>query len=235
MSNYTFFPAYLTTNLTPLTNNQPYRILLPFVQWHPQNLAFPDFAFSGYEEETRSRYFTDAQDATLIRLMEGRNGRMTASEWAEVARLVDPTFSVRRVQDRWNNFLRPPLDRSEFTPEERRSVARLMFQQPNDWRWIAEQLSPEKTRSAAMVKHLGANLRSKIHNAGFQIDQIEDIDLLPDEVFQLGFPKGPHARVLVQMYCERKAAAARRADLEQMAFHISIAGMLAGNGKRTPK
>jgi hypothetical protein len=225
MSTATLCASPARTNLSPHKNQEPYRVLLPFVLRRPLPHPLHTPALRGDPDDEPGRYFTNAQDEALIRIMASQSGRMTQAKWTEVARLLDPTFNARRVQERWNNFLRPSLDQSPFTLQERRAVARLMLQHPKRWHWIATQLSPDQSRSPAMVKHVGTTLQRKVTRAGFQVDRVGDIDLLPDELFRWGFPKGAELQRLRQVYCEKKAeadASENRENSEQTVFRLSL-------------
>jgi hypothetical protein len=137
--------------------------------------------------------------------MSKRKGRIRLFEWRAIALQVHPNFTARSIQDRWYNFLRPPLDRGEFTVEERRAAARAAVQRPGNWVFVASQIGNGKTRSPAMVKHAVAIFAQKCKQAGFVVTDPGDIDLLPVEVFQRGFPKGEEGAALVRDYNARKA------------------------------
>jgi hypothetical protein len=145
--------------------------------------------------------------------MSRRKGRIRLFEWRAIALQVHPSFTARSIQDRWYNFLRPPLDRGEFTVEERRAAARAAVQRPGNWVFVASQIGNGKTRSPAMVKHAVALFAQKCKQAGFMVTRPEDIDLLPVEAFQWGFPKGEEGKALVREYNVRKY----RYDLQHFA------------------
>jgi hypothetical protein len=174
-----------------------------------------------YREQEHHRYFTEADDAKVLQLMGTEKRRLTMAQWDQIAVQVGPGFTARKIQDRWYNFLRPPLDRSELTVTERRIAARGYLARPGEWRWIAAQLGDGKSRSSAMVKHAVANFQTKCQQVGLQVDRPEDVALLPDEAFQWGFPKGGAGATLVREYHARKKEADDRYSALRQQFSIS--------------
>jgi hypothetical protein len=139
-------------------------------------------------------------------IMQRHPGRLTSADWQQIAIDHGRRFTARQLKERWNNFVRPPLDRSEFTIAERRQAMRLSVTSYGRWKDIASQIGNGVSRSPAMVKHVVWHLAPKLEAKGFCVSRPEDVDLLPDELFEWGFPKGEVAQALVAEFRAKKTA-----------------------------
>jgi hypothetical protein len=131
-------------------------------------------------------------------------GRLSQDTWSRIAAIFGCGVTVRQIQERRHNFAKPDLDRRPFTLAERRQVAALAIDYPGQWKWIATQLGGQH-RSAAMVKHCGTNVLSKLKTIRFDIQTPGDIALVSDAVFEHGFSKGAAGRALLGEFDAKKA------------------------------
>jgi hypothetical protein len=137
--------------------------------------------------------------------MKDYSGRISNGKWAEIAARFGCGVTIRQLQERWHNFAKPGLDRSRLDIAERRTIAALAMTRSGDWKWIATQLPGGKRRSAAMVKHCATSLLPKLLNLGFLVEDPRDIDFVPDEAFEWGFPRGDRKEELIAEFRRKKA------------------------------
>jgi hypothetical protein len=141
---------------------------------------------------------TEADDIELIRLVREQPGNVKRPDWEKIAAQLGPGWTSERAYERWVNFVQPPLNRTEMTVAEKRRIVGLYLKRPGDWRWIASQLAPDRSRSAAMVKQAFMFLRPRLTAFGFDGNSLHELDRIPDSVFETGpiiyAPPGSRAR-----------------------------------------
>jgi hypothetical protein len=155
------------------------------------------------DDELGHKCFTPDDDATLIEIMAHHPHPRKPGEWVRISREFDRGWSARQLHERWNNFLRPQLNRQPFTTAERREVLKMTFAYPRQWKYIAQKIGENGSRSAAMVKNLVKNLTRKLHKKGFRIDKPEHVDCLPERFFGWGFPGGQEGADLKREFREK--------------------------------
>jgi hypothetical protein len=96
--------------------------------------------------------------------------------------------------------LKPPLNRAEFSLEERREALRLYLETPKNWRKIASLLGDGKSRSPGMVESLLRTVIRKLDRLGLTVTCKAHVDCLPDEVFGWGLPKGTERRSVLAAF-----------------------------------
>jgi hypothetical protein len=161
------------------------------------------------------RYFRESDDARLTAIMADHPGRLSPEIWARIAWIFGGGIKPRQLQERWYNFLRPGLDRRPFTLEERRSIVKLMIDHKNRWSRIASQLGDGTSRSPAMVKQYGLDIRGKLQKLGFVVRQPDDVDYIPDCAFTWGYPKGHRRQELFDEYQAKMAQGQRDNEEEE--------------------
>jgi hypothetical protein len=157
-------------------------------------------------------YFTESDDLRLIEVMKKHTHRpLRCREWNEIAADFGK-FSVRQCRERWHNYLKPPLVRTEFTIPERREILTYALTDYGHWERIAGRIGNGKVRSPAMVKNMLSNLVPKLRKMGFEVRSRDDVDCLPDVVFQWGYPSYGEQHKLLIEYNEAKQRRCRRAE-----------------------
>jgi hypothetical protein len=197
------------------------RVLPPFSLILPPPRSTAELLY-GPPPTDLPRFFRECDDDRLQAIMSDYPSRLSRAQWSEVATTFGGGVTVRQIQERWHNFVRPGLDRSHFSVSERRQVAALAIDQPRQWSLIAKQLGNGKYRSAAMVKHCAMNILPKLQSLGFRVEKSADIELLPDAVFERGFPKGTAGRKLVAEYKAKKAQQAEGGNVKRQVDAIAL-------------
>jgi hypothetical protein len=190
------------------------RVFAPFPRASPELVNFL-LARYGPPPTSMERYFRDSDDARLTAIMADHPGRLSPEIWARIAWMFGGGVKPRQLQERWSNFLRPGLDKSPFTLEERRTIVKLMINHQNNWSRIARQLGDGTSRSAAMVKQYGFDIRAKLQKLGFVVRQPHDVDCIPDCAFTWGYPKGFKRQELFDEYKAKMAQAQRDHEKEE--------------------
>jgi hypothetical protein len=131
------------------------------------------------------RKFTDYDDERLATIMckHPGKGKLPGSEWREIAREFGGPFTTTQLQERWRNFVRPPLDRSKFTICEKRHILKLSLGRQGRWRDIARIVGDGRSRSPMMVKNLIVPILEKLRKCNIAVRSNTDVDCLPDEIF----------------------------------------------------
>jgi len=131
----------------------------------------------------------DEDDAGLkLRLraiMTRYAGPLKRSEWADVARELG-NFPVPQVMQRWHSFLRPELDQSDFSVEERRALAKVGLTHLGHWRRIAELRTLGKVRSPLMLKRVMGSIFGWLQMLGVNLKTERDAVFGPDRAFFRG-------------------------------------------------
>lgn len=163
--------------------------------------------------------FLNAEDQRLVTVMQQQSKRLPPSKWAMIAHDIGAGENGQAVQERWNDFLAPSLDRRKFSIEECRAALYCAVERPTEWKHIATRVRPDRSRSPAMVCPVVAHFVNKANQLGFELDQPEDVRLLPDVFFLSGFPGGEEGDTLRQQYNDAKTAlaeATRAAELRSL-------------------
>jgi hypothetical protein len=126
------------------------------------------------------RKFTDYDDDRLIAIMceHPGNNKLPGSEWRQIAHEFGGPFTTAQLQERWRNFLRPPLDRSKFAISEKRHILKLSLGRPGRWRDIARIVGNGRSRSPMMVKNLIVPILEKLRKCNITIRSDSDVDCL---------------------------------------------------------
>jgi hypothetical protein len=166
-------------------------------------------------------HFTEADDERLIRIMAERCWPLKVGEWGEIQQEMEG-FTARQLRDRWVNYLKPPLDRSAFTIEERRAALKESVNAFGNWKRVAAHLGDGRRRSPAMVKNLVTHLMARLRRLGFPISSEGDVDLLPDAIFERGVRPGEELDQILGEYKAKKSVAV----LPDSIFPLTIASLL---------
>jgi hypothetical protein len=142
-------------------------------------------------------------DDRLVKIMAERRWPFQIGEWNEVA-VEMGRFTPRQLRDRWMNYLRPPLDRSEFTIEERKEALKMSVNHFGKWKSIALRFGNGRSRSPAMIKNMVTHLRAKLQRLGFDLTIENDIDLLPDVLFDWGSPESEELEMILEQFRNEK-------------------------------
>lgn len=155
---------------------------------------------------SRRHHFKPQDDERLIMIMANHSQPLKLGEWTHIAEEMGNQFSAQQCQDRWANYLRPPLDRSPLTVEEKRLLVKYWIPNPKEWKKIATKSQHYKIRSPAFVKsYLNAQIR-KMAQLGVKPLTPEEVDLLPDSLFMPGMPDVQEMDdVREQLYIRRRA------------------------------
>jgi hypothetical protein len=147
------------------------------------------------------RRFTEDDDDRLLEIMAGHNSRrLRPSDWRQIQREFGAPFTVEQIKHRWFNFVQPPLNRAEFTKEERKEALRLYIDTPNNWRKIAAKFGDGRSRSPEMMENLLKTLTRKLGRFGLSLEQRDDVRFIPDEFFNRGFPRTAERLELVRSF-----------------------------------
>jgi hypothetical protein len=143
--------------------------------------------------------FTSLDDARLIALVNAREHPLHVRDWTSIAADMG-TFDARRCRDRWDHYLKPPLNRADFSISERRQVLKLSILYGPNMSKIAAHLGDGTTRSPAMIRSVLPAMTAKIRKLGLVVKTAMDVDYLPDELFGWGFPRGDAKREILKEY-----------------------------------
>jgi hypothetical protein len=161
----------------------------PFILY-PIGAAAPEPRATVHEKIGRllgvgRRKFTEYDDKRLAAIMSEHpgKGKLPGSEWRQIAHEFGGPFTTAQLQERWRNFLRPPLDRSKFTIDEKRHILKLSLGRQGRWRDIARIVGDGRSRSPMMVKNLIVPILEKLRKCSINVRSDTDIDCLPDEIF----------------------------------------------------
>lgn len=164
------------------------------------------------KEVPKHVYFSENDDLRLIEVMKKHTHTpLRCREWSQIAAEFGK-FSIRQCRERWHNYLKPPLIRTEFTIPERREILKCALTDYGHWERIAGRIGNGKIRSPAMVKNMLSNLVPKLRKMGFEVRSRDDVACLPDVVFQWGYPSPGEQYKLLAEYNEAKQRRCRRAE-----------------------
>jgi hypothetical protein len=214
------------------------RVLEPFKLTRPPIPDATTFLY-GPPPTEMPRFFRESDDDRLRAIMRDYPHRLSQETWQHIATIFGCGVTVRQIQERWHNFAKPGLDRRAFSLTERRQVAALATDHPHEWRWIATQLGDGTHRSAAMVKHCGMNILPKLAQLGFCVESGKDIDLVPDEAFEHGFPKGPKGAALIAEFWAKMGKKAEEAQRDasheagEVAVPLMLESLLSRPGRKS--
>jgi hypothetical protein len=182
-------------------------------QFRPVPLHLPDASLRQFydPDNVDRRRFTTVDDDRLAALMQSHLGEpMSPREWRKIAAEFQGPFTGEQLQHRWDNFLRPPLNRAEFGLDERREALKLYLETPKNWKKIASRLGDGKSRSPEMIENLVRTLIRKLEKIGLRVTCTAHIDSLPEEFFAWGFPKGPERRAIIAAFEASKLTSEKR-------------------------
>jgi hypothetical protein len=168
---------------------QPFTPQVPMVIPQPVNQQTPleevqqtlDDLPKAREPITRT-HFSEEDDERLLQIMEGRPRPLMPGKWKDIA-FETGKFSPRQCRERWQNYLKPSLSRTDFTIAERREVLKQSIRYYGQWQVIASKIGNGTNRSPQMIKNLLTNLISKMTKLGIIITEPEDVDCIPEIAF----------------------------------------------------
>jgi hypothetical protein len=153
----------------------------------------------------QGRRFTEEDDQRLSEIMSRLNTRrLRPNDWRQIQQDLNRPFTIEQIRHRWFNFLRPPLSRAEFTKEDRKEALRLYMDTPNNWKEIASRFGDGSSRSPEMMENLLKTLNRKLVRFGLNVEIRDDVDLIPDDFFNRGFPSAPERIELVHLFDQAK-------------------------------
>ena len=147
-------------------------------------------------EKQRRPVFTEQDDRMLKAMIASRVKPIHMSDWHDIANQMG-RFTVQQLRYRWHNYLKPGIDQSPFTVREMRKLAMVAFEHFGDWVLIAGRKVCGKNRSPAMLRDLLTALFKKLREGGIEINEITQLDYVPDEammVENLEIPVTPEIR-----------------------------------------
>jgi hypothetical protein len=150
-----------------------------------------------------SSHFRREDDERLMRIMSQRRRRLEVGEWAEIAEEMGK-FTAKQLRKRWTNYLKPPLDHTEFTVPERREALKQSIEKLWNWKQVASTLGNGRTRSPLMIRNVVTYLLTKLKKLGIVLVRQEDVDLVPDVLLDWGQPPVEELRVIVEEYRRAK-------------------------------
>lgn len=156
-------------------------------------------------KEHRKHHFKNEDDERLISIMEKHPVPLKHGEWDLITREMGGEFSVQQCRDRWHNYLKPPLDRSELDLEEKRRIVKEGVINYGHWKIIAENTNKNKIRSPALIKNFLVSLFQKMEKLGIKPETPEEVDYIPDVVFQWGSPRRDVAQRLREEFLARRS------------------------------
>lgn len=188
----------------------------------PMIMGSPPFGVSmipGGRGKTRRRYhFRPEDDDRLTKIMETRRHPLGVGEWANIAEEMGAPFSPQQCQDRWANYLRPPLDKTPLTVEEKRLLVKYWVLNPREWKKIANKAQHYKIRSAAFVKnYLNSQIR-KMTKMGVKPVTPEEVDLLPDCIFVPGIPDPQEMDAAREIIIARRLERRQKLEEQQQSY-----------------
>jgi len=107
-------------------------------------LTSPSSSFKQPDTKIPRKLWTSHEDALLLKLVEQHG-----TKWTQIGRMIGGR-SCKQVRDRYNNSLKPDINRNPFTPEEDKKVVLLYSQLGAKWKLIAGQL---ERRTEIQVKN----------------------------------------------------------------------------------
>jgi hypothetical protein len=135
------------------------------------------------------RRFTEVDDDRLAEIVSRYNTeRLRSADWRQIQRELAAPFTVDQIKHRWFNFLKPPFNRAAFTKDDKKEALRLYMDAPNNWKKIAARFGDGQSRSAEMMENLLKTINRKLKRFGLTLEHRDDVELLPDEFFNRGFP-----------------------------------------------
>lgn len=154
---------------------------------------------------SKSKHFNDKDDEALIRIVEKYERHGVIRDWVSIAQEHGSGYTGRQCRDRWHNYLRPPLERSPITPDEKRELVRAAVQHKNNWAYLSSLRIQGKYRSCAMIKNACLALLDKLARIGVTLTDPSDVDCLPPEAFDPGnFGSTPRGQQIRDYYTKRK-------------------------------
>ena len=137
-----------------------------------------------YGKSTKAAHFSPEEDDRLAAICEAYESRkITMREWQAIATKHDAGYTSYQCRIRWHNFLKPPLDRSPITPEERKELFRASILHNNNWSHISSLKCAGKTRSPYLIRQVCCAQRNKLREANLAVTTAEDVDKLPLSMF----------------------------------------------------
>lgn len=123
------------------------------------------------------------KDRKLIEIMSSRKLPLTVYQWRDVADQMGDVELVNVYRCRYLMHLRPGLDRSTLTMEEKRAFMKLGMKLGWNWHEMAKVKIYGKRRPLMIVMKLVKCYLYRLKLLNVTVNRLGDVDLLPDEIF----------------------------------------------------
>lgn len=161
---------------------------------------------------TKHLRFTRQDDDRLIAIVRHHDptGISSRDTWELIARQFGGPFTATQLHARWQNFLRPPLNRLMFSADEKRDVLKKSIGNFGRWKDLAECVGDGRSRSPRMIKAMLMALISKLKKCGIDYRTAADVDCIPEVVFGAGLPEDVTAADVRAEFLRNKQALAEQ-------------------------